>query len=235
MVTNLEKIRWKLFDLKSEILFLYGVEKGLIRGYDRSVIEKSKKIRCGGIPLSILLLERSLANGKCYNRAALLTLCFPDDSFRVITAEIDELKYNPFYINEFKNGRIDERYVYHCFVERTMEDGSVWVYDTSNGLMYEKSLYYRMENPRVINEKSREEILEYLKTVFIVNRKKQNIETIKEMLDTLQGNLSPIQFDYTFILEEEIKRLYDSLELIETDAHGEELPKKIVLTRNEDD
>lgn len=235
MVTIFEKIRWKLFELKSFILFSYGAEKGLIRNYEGSVIERAKKIRCGGVPLSILLLERSLTEGKCYNRAALLTLCFPDDNFKVVTAAIDNLKYNTFYIKQFKNGEIGKEYSYHCFVEKTMEDGSVWVYDTSNGLAYEKSLYYRMQKPKIVEQKCKDEALEYLRKVFKINRKKQNEKSVRNMIHHLERNLSPIQSSYCIVLQEELKKLRGKLNEEVEENHSFRAAKKLILTRNEDD
>lgn len=234
MVTQLEKLRWKLYELKISILFNHGIEKGLIKSYGDDVTQKSKTICCGSIPLSILLLDYHMVQGRCYNRAALLTLCFWNDDFKVVTACIDDLKYNPFYVGKYKNGEVDDEIFNHCFVERKMEDGTVWVYDTSTGLMFEKSLYYRMQNPKIIEEKGKEEVLEYLKKVFKINRKKQNNETIRRTIEFLERESKPMQREYIFAIEDGLRTLKNKLDnLDEHDSNNDR--KKLVFTRNEDD
>ena len=63
MATKLEKIKWQLHKQRYNILFYYGVTKGLIRPYDQSLIENLRHIYYGGIPASILLLHGKLTNG----------------------------------------------------------------------------------------------------------------------------------------------------------------------------
>lgn len=233
MLTDLEKIRRQLYQIRRDILLSYGEKNGLIKSYDRDLIEKARHIRFGLIPLSLLLLDKTLTKGYCYSRASLLTLCFKDDNFRVVTASIDDLKFNPVYAEMYRKGDAPIEIFNHCFVERTMEDGSVWVYDTSLGAVYEKSLYYMIERPLIVEEKNKEQTLEYLKAAFKSNRKKQNYDTIKRVVNLLDSNLSPLRNSYRFILEEDLLSLKKRFNFPEFNKR--EKPKKLILTRNEDD
>ena len=50
----------------------------------------------------------------------------------------------------------DPLYADHCFLERITKDGKHLIYDTTSGFIYDKDLYWKMENPQVrkINKKS---------------------------------------------------------------------------------
>ena len=43
-----------------------------------------------------------------------------------------------------------------------MIDGTTWVYDTSVGLVFEKSLYYKMQNPKITKVNNRSTTLKFL-------------------------------------------------------------------------
>ena len=55
MITNIQNLRWKYYQLKRKKLILYGLKKGLITPYNDSLIEKLRTIYYGGIPASIIL------------------------------------------------------------------------------------------------------------------------------------------------------------------------------------
>lgn len=160
MATELEEMKWKLHKKKYDELFNYGVKHGLIGAYDKKLIENLRHIYYGGLPASILLLHGKLSNGHCYDRGTLVTLGFGDDDFQVVDADIDSLRLNPQYIDEYRNG--SEHFANHCFAERTLKDGTTLVYDTSVGLVFEKDLYYKLENPKITKVNDRDTTLRFL-------------------------------------------------------------------------
>lgn len=152
-ITNLDKLRWKLYKLKRRIILTYGFKTGLIHPYDKETIGNLSNIYLGGIPASLIILSHTMCVRRCYDRAFLVTYGFGDDDFKLVDADIDSIKYHPGVI-ERETGK-DPHYANHCFAERTRKDGSVWVYDTTEGLVFEKSLYYKLENPKItkVNDK----------------------------------------------------------------------------------
>lgn len=150
MSVYLDKLKWELYKKKKSILFSYGIKMGLIHSYEVELIENLRHIYYGGLPASILLLCHKMCNGHCYDRGLLVTLGFGDDDFKLVDADIDGITLNPKFID-----KDDEHYGNHCFAERTKKDGTTWVYDTSLGMVIEKSFYYLMERPKVtkVNDK----------------------------------------------------------------------------------
>ena len=152
MPTNLQMLKWKIYQKKSREMLLYGLKHGYIRLYDDELIEKLRTIYYGGIPASIILLSDCFTNGYCYDRAVLLSRAFLDteDDINVIDASIDSIKLNPKYLKDK-----DPLYADHCFVERTTKDGKKLIYDTTSGFIYDKRYYWLMEHPKVrhINDK----------------------------------------------------------------------------------
>lgn len=167
MATKIEQMRWKLHLKKYNILFNYGIKKGLTGSYDNELIENLRHIYYGGLPASILLLHEKFSNGHCYDRGTLVTLGFGDDDFKVVDADIDSLRLNPKYIDECRQGNASERFPNHCFAERKTKNGMTLVYDTSLGLVFEKSLYYRLENPKITKVNDKKTTLEFLYYDFV--------------------------------------------------------------------
>ena len=139
--------RWQEYERRYEILLKYGFTNGLIKFYDNELIRSLSEIYCGGLSASVILLHKGLSNGHCSDRSRLITLGFSGD-FKVVVADIDGILLRPEYIEDFKNGKVDEDYGEHYFVER-IENEKTWVYDTSVGLVFEKELYYKMQNPKI--------------------------------------------------------------------------------------
>lgn len=217
MATKDELLEWEQHKKNYNKLFDYGVKHGLIHSYDNQLIENLRHIYYGGLPASILLLHGRLSNGHCYDRGTLITLGFGDDDFQVVDADIDSLKLNPKYIDEYRHNKCSEHYSNHCFAERTMADGKVWVYDTSVGLVFEKSLYYKMQNPKITKINNRLTTLKFLYYDFQQN---SDIERDKYALPLILPNIEacmlPTQPFYLEQLKHEIEILkreigYDSV------------------------
>ena len=208
MANKLDELRWKLFTLRYNILFKYGAKNGLIKQYDKDLIERLRHVYCGGIPGSILLLHGELSNGYCQDRASLITLGFGEDDFQVVYASVDNIKLNPEHVEDYRKGNLSENYAVHCFAERTCKDGIVWVYDTSIGFVFEKNLYYLMENAKVRLIKSKQNTLDFLYKDFLrdsdIERDKESLPLI---LPSIEGNLTPTQPFYLDHLKEEIEIL----------------------------
>lgn len=178
MSIKLDNFKWKLFKNKQSFLFAIGVSLGLVRSYDTKTLENWRKVYYGGIPASIILLDDLLCNGQCYDRALLSTLGFGNDDFKIVHAAIDGIKLQPrfkiHYKDELKdyNDRIKNKqstYADHCFVERTTKDGKVWVYDTTNGLVWDKKLYYLLEHPKVRLIRNKQETMDFCEYQDILN------------------------------------------------------------------
>lgn len=208
MGKKLDKLRWNLFLNRYFLLYSYGIRNGLIQLYDQELIDNLSNVCYGGVPLSIMLLDKRFCDRKCYERGPLISLGFGDDDFRVVDAKINGLLLRDSYAELHRRGMLSDLYGEHCFVERTRSDGSVWVYDTSVGLVFEKNLYYRMQNPdiRVVND--RDTTLEYLKYEFLddsdLNRDK---EVLPMILPDIESNLEPLQSSYLGVLKDEISKL----------------------------
>lgn len=133
------------------------MEKGLINIYDDKLIEKLRNIYYGGLPASIILLSDAMTNGYCYDRAFLLAQAFldTDDDIKLIYAMVDSLRLNPQYICD------NPLYADHCIVLRTTKEESL-IYDTSTGFVYDKEIYWLIENPKIRKINDKESIRKFL-------------------------------------------------------------------------
>ncbi len=152
---------WK----KHDKLMKFGFKTGLIRGYGEDFLARLREVYYGGIPASILLLNPKSCGGKCYDRAVLACFAFEDVDYQVVHANVDSIRYNRKTVAEvnywLEQGKeISSRYPNHCFVEFKL--GNVtWVLDTTDGLVYEKHLYYLINNPEITCIRSKAETLEF--------------------------------------------------------------------------
>lgn len=221
MATKIEKMKWKLHRKRYDELLQYGIKNGLIGAYKHELIESLRHVYYGGLPVSILLLHGKLSNGHCYDRGPLVTMGFGDDDFQVVDADINSLRLNPQYIDEYKSGKGSKYYANHCFAERTLKDGSTWVYDTSVGLIFEKSLYYKMENPKITKVNDKETTLKYLYYDFQQNL---NIEEEKYALPLILPNIEnclvPTQPFY-------LKQLIQEIEILKKELNYDDICKEI--------
>ena len=191
MATMLENSKWKYYKLKRQILFDYGIQNGLIHPFEMEFIESLRDTYFGGIPASVLLLSRGYTAGRCYDCALLACFGMGDDDFRMVDADIDGLALNPVYIDEYnkileKCGKVNGNYKNHCFVERYKKDGTVWVYDTTLGIVCDKDLYYQIENPVITKINDKESVLDYFEYQDIKNA---DIEKDKEILPIVLPNI----------------------------------------------
>ena len=79
-----------------------------------------------------------------------------EEDVQLIYATVNSLKLNPEFISD------DPLYADHCVVERTTKDGRHLIYDTSSGFIYDKRLYWLMENPKVRKVNSKESIKKFI-------------------------------------------------------------------------
>lgn len=154
----MQEKEWEIYCEKAKTMLIEGLEKGLINIYDDKLIEKLRNIYYGGLPASIILLSDAMANGYCYDRAFLLARAFldTDDDINLIYATVDSLKLNPEYICD------DPLYADHCIVSRTTKDGRCLIYDTSTGFVYDKEMYWLIENPKIRMVNDKESISKFL-------------------------------------------------------------------------
>lgn len=204
MVKVLDKVRWKLHILKKSIVWGPALYLQLVGRYDKKTIQNWQNVYYGGLPASIVLLSNRLCNGNCYDRALLATLGFEDDDFNIVHASIDGIKLRPDYVDA--HGRNNNKIADHCFVERILSNGKTLVYDTSEGLVWDKKLYYFLERPKVRKVNDRHETLNFCEYQDIKNA---NIENDKyAALLTLPHieNIANEEVLYSDDLKKEIKR-----------------------------
>ncbi len=220
MANLLEKKKWELHEKKYKLLLEYGAKKGLIKVYDEKLIADLRQVYYKGLPVSILILHKWLSNGHCFDRALLISLGFNDDDFQVITANVDSLRLNPYYIDEYQKNKISNDYATHRFAQRIKKDGTTWIYDTSIGLIFDKELYSKIENPRIKYVFDKQTTLECLDDF----QKESNIEEDKYALPLILPNLErylvPIQPFYYELLKQEIA-------LFKKTIHYEKICKEI--------
>lgn len=207
MATKEELSIWEEHNKKYDELLLYGAENGLVFSYDKEFFDKLREYYCGGISVPVSLLVRRLVNGFCYEKAPLVTLAF-DDDYNVVCGEINTIKLNPIYIDQVREDKLVDTYADHCYVERYC-DSDTWVYDTTIGLIIEKSLYEKMENPKVRLRQSKMETEELLKGYVSKELSKQDIVASRYMLGLLSRQLDPVQELYKEDLEREFNLLKD--------------------------
>lgn len=201
---------------EEKMLFLYGIKNGLIHFFEKNLIENLRHVYYGGVPASIILLSRVLCGGYCYDRSLLITLGFDeDDDFKLVNGTIDGIKLSPYYIdNNSRNfdGTPNIHYGNHSFAERKTKDGRVFVYDTTIGLVIEKNLYYKIENPKINKINDKKAIFDFFEYQDI---KHSNLENDKYILPLILPKIeSTIEEEYLCkeLLKEEIERLKKEIE-----------------------
>ena len=169
MASLIDQLKWKKYKKKKDLVFIYGLATGKIKPYDNETLERLRKVYYGGVSASVIILCDKLCEHRCYDRGLLITFGFGDDDFQLVDADIDGITLNPKYIDQYNHGKEDEHYGNHCFAERKTRDGKTWVYDTTLGLVFEKSLYYFLENPKITKINSKQETLDFIEYKEIAN------------------------------------------------------------------
>lgn len=165
MVSRQDFEKWNSYRKNLCETFDYGRENGLIYPIedDEEFMERLRQVTWGGMRLSVLLLCEKMTNGFCYDRSILFAFGFGDDDFRRVYASIDGIKLRPDYLEQYQSLSEEEKknlhYGEHCYMERVKSDGSTWVYDPSQGFVYRKDIYEKIEHPVVQKTVSRESIL----------------------------------------------------------------------------
>lgn len=213
MATLMERMRWRLYNIKKDIMFEYGRKHNLIFLYGKEYIDKLRDIYHGPIPLSLLLLLDYTSNGFCYYRGPLVAYGFLDDDFECIDASIDSIRFNPELIYQVREGILDENlYGDHCFVVRKLEDGSEWVYDASLGLIFEKKFYFALEHPKIRVRHNKDETLEFLEYECPRTNNLENDKyTLSFILPAFESNIVPLQDFYTDTIKREIELLKEKV------------------------
>ena len=159
MVNFFINLRWKLYKFYSKQLLLWGLKKGYIQPYSEELIQKLRGIYYGGVPASVLLLCDKLTNGHCYDRALLMSRAFLDDEgdVKLVYATVDDLRFDPSCI---KSGNGSD----HCFVERITKDGERLIYDTSEGFVYTKWIYWLISHPKVRKINDKQSIIDFVES-----------------------------------------------------------------------
>lgn len=211
MAMRMDQIKWNLYLKKRRLLFYIGLTTGLIHGYEKELVENLRKKYYGGIPISIILLCEEMCNERCYDRALLMTFGFDEDYFEQIDADVDSITLNPKYIEENRKYPF-EHYGNHSFIERTKKDGSVWVYDTSLGLVIEKKLYYLLENPKITKRNTKSQVKEFCEYKDIQNANPEKDKYVSPIiLKFMELFIKPEHGFYYDALKEEIQIFKDSI------------------------
>lgn len=213
-------------------LMKFGFKFGLICGYGEKIIENLRNVYYGGIPASIILLNRRMCVGKCYDRAVLACLGLEEYDYRVVHANIDSIRYNKKCLSEIKywmeqGEKISDKYPNHCFVEVDF-DGRMWVIDTTDGLIYDKKLYYLINNPEVNCIRTKEETLEFPDYVDI---KEADFERDKWIVPELLPIIEE-QIEDTYPFYKELAK--KEIELFKEKINYDALCEQVADDRNKD-
>lgn len=206
MATKDEIIRWEEFNNRYYELLLSGAEKGLVLPYTDDFFDKIRNYYYGGLSIPVLLLHKNMVNGYCYDRAPLVTLGFKDNNYNVLYGDIDSIRLNPNYIGS------DDDYADHCIVE-VEDDGIKWIIDTSIGLIFEKELYKKLENPRIRLIRNKEETKKFVDSQ-VSTTLEDDAFYASISLDCLKENLIPIQDMYMDDLKREVLFLQKKIDSV---------------------
>lgn len=165
MVSKQDIEKWDSYRKNLCEVFDFGRENGLIYPIEEEeeFMERLRHVYWGGIRLSVLLLCEKMTNGFCYDRSILFAFDFENDDFRQVYASIDGIKLRPDYVDKYSSYSAQEKknllFGEHCYMERIREDGTVWVYDPSQGFVYRKDIYDKIEHPILRKTVSRKEVM----------------------------------------------------------------------------
>ncbi len=226
MATLRERMRWNLFQIKRDILFWYGIKTKRILSYDTSFLSSLRNIYYGPIPLSLLFLLKNFCDGFCYYRAPLSAYGFLDDDFICIDAKVNSLNYDIKNIDDYRSGKIDDLYGEHCYIERTLVDGSKWVYDTSLGLVFEECLFCMIENPKIRKVNNKESTINFIHQECPVRSDLgDDLFLLPILLETIETNMELIQPFYIDAFNEEVRILKEKFNIDQIIKENENIRK----------
>lgn len=204
-------IKAKIFWRKKEYLMRLGLKTGLIRPYSEKFIKNLRELNYGGVPASVLLLNLPSCKQKCYDRALIACFGLRDLDYQMVDMDVDFIKYSPFTIREInkliqQGIPINSHYANHCVIE-FKEFGKDWILDTTQGLIFEKKLYFMIESPKITNVNSKENILCYPEYIEIENDSEHpgNIPFSTVIIPMIESNISNQDFPYKDALLEELR------------------------------
>ena len=128
----------------------WGLSEGFIFSYDDKLMEKLRNIYEGGIPASLILLSTDMFSDAGSYRALLLA--------RALMDEEEDIEILYLENNSIKDCKLTK----HCVVERTTKDGKHYIYDTYNGLMFDRKMYKFVEDFKVIKTMGKDSIIAYM-------------------------------------------------------------------------
>ena len=225
---------WELYGINLKNYIFYGKIKGLIKPFEKEIFHNIRDLFYNNIPAVVLLLDDDFVQGNCYSRAKLLAYAFKDNNYEVITANVDGLKLNPANIQRFISRQVDSDYQKHCYIRRLEDDGRYWIYDTSQGVKIEESLYRVMQNPEVLEIAKPKISLNDLNLRCITGQKlaergkyiKDTIVSIRETCNQISEEFKPESSkelnEIERIREENKKVLLDELKEIEKEINKSE-------------
>ena len=142
---------WELFNINFKSTMATAKLLGLVKPYNPEIFKNIRDLYYNNIPAVILLLANDFVQENCYSRAQLLAYAFKDEKTEVIVANVDGLKLNPVYKEQYLQGKLKSNYKEHSYVRRLEDDGKYWIYDTSLGLAMEEHIYNSIQHPEIIS------------------------------------------------------------------------------------
>ncbi len=145
MMENNDRISFQKY--QHDMIFK-GLREGNVFLYPPAFIDYLRPYTYGGVPLTLIMLVNEVCNGRCYDRAKMVSLAFDDAT--LVYGDIESLRC------QSKTGNPE-----HAFIE-TREFGRdrTWVVDTSMGLIFDKDFYYDLEKVKVNKVYSKEQIMQ---------------------------------------------------------------------------
>ena len=113
--------RWEKYLIRYNELFELGLQTDRIKMYDSNLIAKMRSVSYQGLPLSLILLSPEICQGFCYQSVLLLAKALKDSKYQVVTADIDMLRLNPYYLEQFQDKQ-GIPWANHCFLEETSRE-----------------------------------------------------------------------------------------------------------------
>ena len=186
------KEKWEQFN--HDRLTKRGLLNGDILPYPDEVFENLRPYNCGGVPASIILFINEMCNGKCYDRALLMTMAFKD--CQQVNATVEYLR-KPY--GEDRAG--------HSYVETNDFGKDTWVLDTTLGLMYKKKLYDKLEKPNVFKVNSKQDCMDFIVTQeMLANDFEQSKYWLPLILPNIERIVEESQDPITSLYSEKVKK-----------------------------